>query len=121
MPIPDELWKNYIRAYLERIADRRYQDLVWFDRPRDEWKDEISSPGELINGLFHDSLFEEFVVSPHFGFTNDQKASAQSFADVLKKFARASPDFPHPEQVIDDPTWGELREAAKTLLLKLAL
>jgi hypothetical protein len=121
MPIPDELWKKYVKAYLERIADRRYQDLVWFNRPRSEWKDEISSPGDLVNGLFCDSLFDEFVVSPHFDFTSDQRASAQSFADLLTKFSKATPDFPDPKQVIDDPVWGEVREAGKALLLKLAL
>jgi hypothetical protein len=121
MPIPPELWKKYVKNYLERISNRRYQELVWFNRPREEWRFEESSPGELINGLFHDSLFDEFIQAPQFGLTGDQKLCAQSFARSIREFAQGRHGPIDPIKTIDDPHWDEIRNAAKELLARLAL
>jgi hypothetical protein len=114
--VTPEEWKAGVKLYLERIADRRYQELVWFDRPREDWKDEVSNPNELIALLFDDWQFEDFVSSPLIGLSSEEQQEAQPFVRAVREFSRLTPQPWDHREIIDNPRWQEIRTVAQRVL-----
>jgi hypothetical protein len=96
------------------MSDEEYQRLAWFNKHR-----EVSSPDELINQLYGDYRFEDFIDSPDIGLTSDQEASAKRFLAQLSEFSDQTPAHLDPVSTIDDPRWGAIRKAARDLVTKL--
>jgi hypothetical protein len=51
-----ETWKNMILDVATQVSDREFQRSAWFGKG-----EHVSSPDELYNGLFDDSMFEKFL------------------------------------------------------------
>jgi hypothetical protein len=114
MPITSTQWKEFIKGTLDRISDENYQRLAWFNR-----HEEQSSPGELINQLYHDNNFEDFIDNDEIGLTSSQREIANGFLEQLLKFCDQAPRFIDPRATIDDPRWDAIRKAARSLMLEL--
>jgi hypothetical protein len=111
MPIESALWKRLVKGILERMADEQYQRLAWFNK-----HEEVSSPDELICQLYDDHNIHNFIESPEIGLTSSQTASARAFLTELSEFCRQTPTSLDPKSTIDDPRWGSIRDAARSLL-----
>lgn len=96
------------------MSDEEYQRLAWFNKHR-----EVSSPDELINQLYDDYRFEDFIHSPDIGLTSGQAARAKRFLAELSEFCDQTPVHLDPVSTIDDPQWGAIRQAARDLVTKL--
>jgi hypothetical protein len=114
MPIDALQWKNFIEGQLFRISDEEYQRLAWFNRHAEQ-----TSPGELINQLYHDYNFELFVNDSNVGLTSSQREAAQAFLEQVSEFCDQTDRFMDPWTTIDDPRWDAIRRAAKSLSLIL--
>jgi hypothetical protein len=108
------LWKSLIEGLLFRISDEEYQRLAWFNRHAEQ-----TSPGELINQLYHDYNFELFVDDDNVGLTPSQREAARAFLKNMSDFCDQTDRFMDPYATIDDPRWDAIRRAAKSLLLIL--
>jgi len=76
----------------------RSERRAWFNRDY-----ETSSPDELINQLFDDFRFEEFIESGDVDLDAEEKTAARDFSCLS------------PQATIDDPRWIEIRTAARRL------
>ena len=109
-------WKTNIFGVLERIADESYQRLAWFNRHA-----EVSSPDELINQLFDDYLFEDFIESQEVDLPRNARDAARAFSVSLSAFCDQTPQILDPREIIDDPRWTRIRQEAQSLLRVLLL
>src|SRR5437868_6050092 len=106
-----ENWKKMIVEAATRISDRNYQQRSWFGQGP-----EISSPDELYNGFFDDSMIEKFLEAHGTSLTKAQRAAAHELIQKLNKYADETPEFPDPAKVIDDPAWQEIQHSALELV-----
>jgi hypothetical protein len=96
------------------MSDKEYQRLAWFNRHAEQ-----TSPGELINQLYHDYNFELFVDDTKIGLTSSQREAAQTFLKKVSEFCDQAGLLMDPWATIDDPRWDAIRNAAKSLSLIL--
>jgi hypothetical protein len=104
-------WKANIIGVLERIADERYQRLAWFNN-----HPEVSSPDELINQLLGDFQFEKFVTLNECRLCGHAHDSISEFTNSLIIFCDSTPQFLNPFEIIDNPSWIKIRQAAAVVL-----
>jgi hypothetical protein len=102
-----ETWKNAILAVAAQISDREYQRSSWFDKGRD-----VSSPDELYNGLFDDSMIEEFLKMHAKDLTENQRSAGRELVRQMNQYADVTPDHLDPIMTFDDPRWEDIRRSA---------
>jgi hypothetical protein len=115
-------WRQLILSAVEALADRIHQERTWFDRPDPVSPGgyrEISSPGEEINRLFSDLDFEDYLKSPKITLTPTQQKLGLSLVAKVNHFCDTTPTFLNPAEVIDDPRWSGVREAAGAFAIAL--
>jgi hypothetical protein len=103
------LWRSNVIYAARTASDREYQQRMWFgDGP------EINSPDELFCTFFDDLQLEQFValeeLSPH------ERTAASRLLQALQAYAERSPRHLEPAQVIDDPHFENVRNAAREFL-----
>lgn len=106
--------KGNICGVLQRIADENYQKLAWFNR-----HEEQSSPDELINQLFGDYMFDDFIDSKDLNISEITRDLSRAFSLSLNRFCKQTPEFLDPQKVLDDPRWHRIREDAQALVKHL--
>ena len=109
-----EVWLSRIKEAVSAIADRDYQQRAWF-----ESGPEVSSPVEMYCNLFDDFDYGNFLCSPQVGLTDEQKDLGTTLKEKMDAYSALIGDQPDPSDVIDDPRWDEIRQAAQRLLDKL--
>ena len=107
---PNE-WKTTVVDAARRLADRAYQEQTWFGRGQ-----KISSPEELICGMFDDVLFDDFLAASTVVLSDAQYRAGVSLKDSLEQYAGIISDAPDPRMVIDDPRWEQVRIAARAFV-----
>ena len=105
--IPYERWIGNILVAVKAIANREEQEKRW-PNPRFPWE----QPNELVNSLFNDCLFEEFVQSQRRRFSGEEKTSADDLLCQLRTFLAATPNSLDPIATLSDPRWQSIRESA---------
>jgi hypothetical protein len=102
-----EVWKNMIIDSATQISDREYQQRSWFGTGTS-----VSSPDELYNGLFDDSMINEFLETYGHDLTPEQRDAGKDLVRRMNQYAAVSPKFLNPKDVIDDPHWEDIRRSA---------
>lgn len=105
-----------IKPVLEAMADRDYQERIWFHPTTDRW-----SPEELICTLRDDFSFGETMREPWLEISDAQRASWSRLNDLIGSFVRRHEGRFDSRAVFDDPEWDKIRAAAGALLKELFL
>lgn len=106
------LWVSAVRPIIEEISDREIQDRRWFGRnPPEE-----SSPDEVICTLMDTMHFDDAYKDSSLDLTDPQRAACAQFSALVDAFVRQHRDHLNEHEVIDDPEWEGIRQAAAELL-----
>ena len=101
-------WTEFVLKMSSRIADEDFQRVAWFGQgPL------VSSPLEDFLGVFDDALLSDFLSAPEVSLSEDQRAAAVTFAEMLERYFEGLPDNPDPAQVFGDSKWDRVRAAAR--------
>lgn len=99
-------WKQLILDAVNDVADEAFQRRSWFggaQRISTPDFQEVSSPDEVINRLFSDLDFEDFLDSPKAHLTTAQHQSGLALKKIMNDFIAETPTFLEPKHVIDAP------------------
>jgi len=107
-------WKAFVVDSAWKISDRAYQEETWFGVGN-----RVSSPDELVCGLFDDAIFEDFLSDDRIGLTEEQlsaglalKEALESASDLIHK----ATDSQGLKRLVGDPIWTEVRAVARTFV-----
>lgn len=106
-----EQWTEQVLTVVRKIADRAYQQNAWF-----AGGGVISSPEELVCGLFDDSMYDEFLSSPDVVLTPAQRQLGEQLKLRLNHYIESMGDVVDPADVIDSEAWIDVRNAAGRFL-----
>jgi hypothetical protein len=112
-PITTARWLEIIRRELVGIADRSFQEKAWFNPGPDG---PVSSPTEMIAMLLDTYDFDHGAQEPYLDLTDAQRTACADFGRMLETFGRGRKKQLTDRQVLDDPEWGKIRQAAAELL-----
>ena len=109
-----ETWKKMITDVADEISDLEYQRSSWFGKG-----ERISSPDELYNGLFDDSMIEEFLETHAKDLTEEQRRAGRELVRQMNQYAPANTEHLDPAAVIEDPLWDRVRLSAQSFVAAL--
>ncbi len=115
MPIDLSAWLKVIKQTVDGIADESLQRRSWFGLGP-----EISSPGEEFNALLDDAAIDEFLKRDDTGLNDLQLEAGRHLAKLMRDLSKQTPEFIDPNDLIDDPRWRRIREAATRFSALLA-
>jgi hypothetical protein len=104
-------WLEIVRPVIQDFSDRAFQERAWFNRGP-----EVSSPTELICNLLDDFSFDRTSQDPSFALSAEQRTACLRFAQMVRTYSRAHQGHLNEHEVIDDPDWDKIRQAAADLL-----
>ncbi len=107
MAVDLDAWRNVVREVVGAIADESYQRRSWFGIGPEE-----SSPDEDICQFFGDAAIEEFLDRKDTGLEAPQIKAGRHLVKLMSQFAAQTPEHIEPAELIDDPRWRKIREAA---------
>jgi hypothetical protein len=84
----------------QRVSERR-----WLAADAYKWE----QPGELINVIVDDFLFEDFLQEFVPTFSDEQRTAAFEFWDELNGFCNTTPRSLDSAEVLADPRWDAVR------------
>jgi hypothetical protein len=90
------------------IASKEYQERAWFPD-----SGLVSSPDEVYEVLMDDSWPELFFEEHGKNFTSKQMQYWNDFKSLLDHYFQKNPAQLDPRQVLDDPEWALVRQAAQ--------
>jgi len=101
--------KSGILDVILRISDEEYQRDSWFGGGSC-----VSSPDELINELFDDYGFVEYLNSS--ALTTAQRIIGRELLGKLEAFIAETPEVLDPAVTFSDGRWADIRHTARRLL-----
>lgn len=104
-------WRTVVEQVVGGIADEDLQRRAWFGKGPEEF-----SPDEAFNQFFGDAAIDDFLARPNNGLNEEQIRSGRHLLDLMKRLSDETPQFIKPEDLIDDPRWRRIREAAQQFL-----
>jgi hypothetical protein len=102
-----------VTPVLEDFADRHLQEVAWFNPGPGG---PVSSPTELVCNLFDDFSFDKTSQDPTFDLTDAQRAACSRFANMVHAFVRGPRKGLTDREILDNPEWEKIRQAAANLL-----
>lgn len=102
-------WKNNIYSAIESISDIEFQKKAWFDKSSKY----VSSFNEVINILYDDCLFEDFIKEFDSGKSNSEFYKELSQLDEM--IENYNPAFDEKE-IIVDPKWHQIVKQAQKII-----
>lgn len=112
-PITTARWLEIMRYELVRIADRNYQEQAWFNPGPGG---PVSSPTEMMSMLLDTYRFDKSAQASYLELTDAQRAACENFGKMLQAYGRGREKQLTNRQILDDPEWEEIRQAAADLL-----
>jgi len=100
-------WRKVVEQVVRAIANEDLQRRAWFGAGPEE-----DSPDEMLNQFFGDAAIEEFLVSKDNGLDNLQSQLGMNLLKLMKELSKQTPQHIEPSDLIDDPRWRKIREAA---------
>ena len=73
----------------------------------------MSSPDEVYQVLMEDCTFHLFLQTHGNRLTEEQLATANELRSMLQDYYNAMPRHPDPSDVLNDPQWESVRQAAR--------
>ena len=104
-------WIENIYRSIKDISDLEYQSDAWFGK-----SSLVSSYSEIINILYDDNCFEDFINNSYWTETDARTSSFYSGLVLLNKMINAYKEPGAEEEIIKDPTWHSIVKQAKKVL-----
>jgi hypothetical protein len=114
MTVDIEAWRKVFKQVVAGLADEDSQRRGWFGVGPEQ-----SSPAEAFNMFFGDVGSKELLARQDSGFTVPQQQAAHDLYNRMRKLSDETPARIDPNDLIDDPRWIEVRNAAARLLALL--
>lgn len=105
----EEYWKNNIYKSLISIADLDYQKKAWLGKSK-----HVSSFNEMINILYDDNCFEDFVNHDYWQHKNKNKLFIE-----LVELNRLIDEYEEPKgevEILKDPKWKAITQKASYIV-----
>jgi hypothetical protein len=102
-----ENWLNCILAAATHIASRAHQEETW-----KAGGNLVSSPDEAFLGLMEDCTSELFFETYGKTLSQEQVQRWNDLKTRLESYYDRVPLYPEPMQVLNDPEWDLVRQAA---------
>jgi len=114
----NELWLKKTAEVLKEFSSREFQERVWLKGLGPE----VSSYEEAICRLFDDLGFSRLIDVEwrQANLREDQVLALRSFRDKLLKFDEDISEIPKPSDVLDRPSWEDVRASAQQAAAVLA-
>lgn len=94
------------------IASKEFQEEAWFPGGKI-----VLSPDEIYQMLMEGSLPDRFFAEYGKTFTSGQMQVWNDFRSLLERYYDKMPLRPDPRQVLDDPGWDLVRQAAQRFVV----
>ncbi len=108
-----EKWINWIKEELQEISDKEFQERVWVNGQGSE----MSSYIEVMNRLFDDKRFNEFIDKAHLlGLNHELIKELSELSGQLENYNDKNKSH---AEIVKDIKWGEIRDKAKLVLQKM--
>ena len=107
MAIDVKAWRRVVEQTVDGLADEAMQRRAWFGLGPEE-----SSPDEEFCMFFGDAAIEEFLEREDTGLTANQLEAGHHLVTLMRKLSDGTPDHIKPADLIDDPRWQKVRQAA---------
>ena len=115
MPIDLIAWRNVIKQVVDGIADESLQRRAWFGVGPEQ-----SSPDDEFNQFFGDAAIEDFLKRDDTGLNDLQIEAGRHLTRLMRQLSKETPEHIEPSNLIDDPRWRKIREAASRFSALLA-
>jgi hypothetical protein len=103
-----EQWLARILEAARDISSPEFQQEAWFPGGK-----VVSSPREVYHVLIEDYTFDLFFQTYGGRFAEEQIRSANELRSLLEQYYDKMPKHPDPLQVLNDPEWNAVRQAAQ--------
>ncbi len=107
MAVDLSAWRKVVEEVVGGIADEALQRRAWFGIGPEE-----SSPDEEFCQFFDDAAIEEFLGRDDTGLNEQQREAGRHLLKLMRELSDHTPDHVKPSDLIDDPRWQKIREAA---------
>jgi hypothetical protein len=107
MTVDLSAWRTVLKQVVGAIADENLQRRAWFGIGPEE-----STPDEDICQFFGDAAIEEFLDRNDTGLNKQQLEAGRHLLELMRQLSDQTPDHIDPDDLIDDPRWQKIREAA---------
>jgi len=108
-------WRTVLKQVVDGIADESLQRRAWFGIGP-----EISSPDEMFNQFFGDAAIEDFLKRSDTGLNDLQLEAGRYLTKLMRELSKQTAEHLDPANLIDDPRWRKVREAAARFTTLLA-
>lgn len=116
MAVDIRAWRKALFEVVDALADEELQRRSWFGIGPEEW-----SPDEAFCQYFGDAGAEEFLDRADTGLNQWQIEAGRELTTLLRRLSDETSAHIDPAELIDDPRWRKIRDAAarfRALLLK---
>ncbi len=107
MAVDLKVWRKVVEDVVSGIADEALQRRAWFGVGPEE-----SSPDEEFCQFFDDAAIEEFLDRGDTGMNEQQLKAGRHLTRLMRELSDQTPEHVDPADLIDDPQWQKIREAA---------
>jgi glycerol-3-phosphate O-acyltransferase len=108
-------WRKVVEQVVSALADEEMQRRAWFGLGPEQ-----DSPNEMFNQFFGDAAIPEFLRREDTGLNERQRELGSQLVQLMTKLSADTPNHIEPGDLIDDPRFRRLREAAATFLDSLS-
>jgi hypothetical protein len=108
-------WRTVIKQAVDGIADEAMQRRAWFGIGP-----EVSSPDEVFCQFFDDAAIEDFLKRSDTGLNDLQLQAGKYLTKLMRELSKQTAEHIDPSNLIDDPRWRKVREAAARFATLLA-
>lgn len=105
-------WLNSILHAAGDIASKAFQEQAW-----KAGGDRVSSPDEVYQALMEDCTPDLFFKTYGEGLSKEQLQCWSDLKSRLRSYYDRMPLYPEPAEVLDDPEWDLVRQAAAKFVL----
>jgi hypothetical protein len=115
MAVDLNVWRNQIKQAVDAIADEKFQRRAWFGIGPEE-----TGPDEDICQFLGNAAIEDFLNRNDTGLNDRQTDAGRHLVKLMHQLLTRTPTHIDPSELIDDPEWKKIREAASQFSALLA-
>ena len=115
MPTDATSWRKVVEQVVGGLADESLQRRAWFGVGPEE-----DSPDEMFNQFFGDAAIEDFLRRDDTDLSEKQIQAGRCLVKLMNDLSDQTPEHIEPSELIDDPRWQRVRDAAARFLTALS-
>jgi hypothetical protein len=110
MMMENKVWLSKVLEVLQEFSSREFQERIWLHGLGPE----VSSYEEAMCRLFDDLGFSRLIDVEwrQSGLSESQMLTLKEFRENLLKFDKDIPEIPAPTDILNRPSWEDVREYA---------